>query len=77
MNSRLLPEDVPNNKLNDYDYEQGFEEELLVNPEYADCFSCPICHGIPRNPVIIKPCDHFLLRVLRRETRGFGNSSIS
>ena len=59
MDSRILPPDLPNNKLNDYDYEQGFEEELLVNPEYADCFSCSICHRIPRNPVIIKPCGHF------------------
>ena len=59
MDSRILPPDLPNCKLNDYDYEQGFDESLLLNSEYADCFSCPICHGIPRNPVLIKPCNHF------------------
>ena len=59
MDSRILPADLPNSNLNDYNYEQGFDEQLLVNSEYADCFSCPICHGIPRNPVIIKLCGHF------------------
>jgi len=58
MDSRILPADLPNSKLNDYNYEQGFDEHLLVNIEYADCFSCPICHGIPRSPVIIKLCGH-------------------
>ena len=59
MDSRILPTDLPNNELNDYSYQQGFDEQLLINSEYADCFSCPICHGIPRNPVIIKHCGHF------------------
>ena len=58
MDSRILPADLPNSKLNDYNYEQGFDEQLLVNSEYADCFSCPICHGIPRTPVIIKLWGH-------------------
>ena len=58
MDSHILPTDLPNSKLNDYDYEQGFDEHLLVNSEFADCFSCPICHGIPRSPVIIKHCGH-------------------
>jgi len=58
MDSRILPADLPNSKLNDYNYEQGFDEQLLINSEFADCFSCPICHGIPRNPVIIKHCGH-------------------
>jgi len=58
MDSRILPADLPNTKLNDYNYEQGFDEQLLINSEYADCFSCPICHGIPRSPVIIKKCGH-------------------
>ena len=59
MDSRVLPADLPNCKLNEYDYEQGFDEELLVNSEYAECFSCPICQGIPRNPVVISLCGHF------------------
>ncbi len=59
MDSRILLTDLPNNELNYYCYEQGFDEQLLVNTEYADCFSFPICHGIPRNPVIIKHCGHF------------------
>ena len=58
MDSRILPADLPNSKLNDYNYEQGFDEHLLLNSEYADCFSCPICHGIPRSPVIIMLCGH-------------------
>ena len=58
MDTRILPADLPNSKLNDYTYEQGFDEHLLVNSEFADCFSCPICHGIPRSPVIIKFCGH-------------------
>ncbi len=58
MYSRILPADLPNCKLNDYNYEQGFDEQLLVSSEYADCFSCPICHGIPRSPVILKLCGH-------------------
>ncbi len=28
MDSRILPADLPNNKLNDYFYEQGFDEEF-------------------------------------------------
>jgi len=59
MESRILPADLPNCKLNDYNYEQGFDEQLLIISEFADCFSCPICHGIPRNPMIIKKCGHF------------------
>ncbi len=59
MDSRILPADLPNKKLNEYDYEQGFDEELLLNSEYAECYSCPICHGIPRSPVIITLCGHF------------------
>ena len=59
MDSHILPADLPNWKLNEYDYEQGFDEQFLVNAEYAECYSCPICHGIPRNPVIIKLCRHF------------------
>ena len=58
MDSRILPADLPNSKLNDYTYEQGFDEQLLVNSEYADCFSCPIGHGIPWSPVIIKLFGH-------------------
>ena len=59
MDSRILPADLANSKLNDYNYEQGFDEQLLINSEFADCFSCPICHGIPRSPVIISLCGHF------------------
>ena len=58
MDSRILPADLPNSKINEYDYEQGFDDSLLLNSEYADCYSCPICHGIPRSPVIIKLCGH-------------------
>ena len=59
MDSRILPADLPNCKLNDYSYEQGFDESLLLNSEYAECYSCPICQGIPRNPVVISLCGHF------------------
>jgi len=58
MDSHILPADLPNTKLNDYNYEQGFDESLLVNSEFADCFSCPICHGIPRNPIELTFCGH-------------------
>jgi len=59
MDSHILPADLPNTKLNDYNYEQGFDEQLLINSEFADCFSCPICHGIPRNPIELTLCGHF------------------
>ena len=58
MDSHILPADLPNTKLNDFNYEQGFDESLLVNSEFADCFSCPICHGIPRNPIELTFCGH-------------------
>ena len=60
MDSRILPAEMPNSKLNEYTYEQGFEEQLLINSEFANCFCCPICQGIPRNPVVISLCGHFL-----------------
>ena len=50
---------MPNVSVGDLDYEQGFDETLLQNPEFADAFSCPICIGIPRNPIYLKKCQHF------------------
>ena len=58
MESSILPSDLPNIELNEYSYEQGFDEKLLVNSEFAECFSCPIYQGIPRSPVIINLCGH-------------------
>ena len=58
MESSILQSNLPNIELNEYSYEQEFDEKLLVNSEFAECFSCPICHGIPRSPVIIKLSGH-------------------
>ena len=58
MEAPQIPSDLPNVKLGAYTYEQGFEEKLLINSEYADCFQCAICQCIPRQPVSIKQCGH-------------------
>ena len=54
IDSFILQAYLPNSKLNDYYYEQGVDEQLVVNSEIADCFSCP------RTQVIIKLCSHLL-----------------
>ena len=60
METRLpIPNDLPNNQIGELSYEQGYDEKLLVEASYADCFLCPICHGIPRQPVSLKTCGHF------------------
>ena len=53
-----LPNVLPNIQMNELEYEQGFDEKSLVNPEYADIFICAICRGIPRQPVCMKDCGH-------------------
>ena len=68
MDSHILPADLPNTKLNDYNYEQGFDEQLLINSEFADCFSCPICQWNPEKSNRTHIMWPFVLWVLPRET---------
>ena len=49
---------LPNYYLSDDDYEQGFDENLLITKELGECFLCPICYGVPRRPIILKKCGH-------------------
>ena len=54
-----LANDLPNSQVNQFPYEQGFEEKFLVNQEFAECYTCPICQEIPRHPVLLRQCRHF------------------
>ena len=47
---------LPNYYLGDDDYEQGFDEQLLITKELGECFLCPICYGVPRRPIVLKKC---------------------
>ena len=49
---------LPNVYAGDDDYEEGFDDNLLINKDLGECFMCPLCFGIPRNPVVIKKCGH-------------------
>lgn len=49
---------LPNIYAGDDDYEEGFDESLVINKDVGECFLCPICYGIPRNPVVLKKCGH-------------------
>ena len=49
---------LPNVYAGDDAYEEGFDENLVINKDVGECFLCPLCFGIPRNPVIIKKCGH-------------------
>ncbi len=48
----------PNIKLAGDEYEQGFDENLLITKELGECFLCPVCFGVPRRPVVLKKCGH-------------------
>jgi len=49
---------LPNVYAGDDEYEEGFDDNLVINKELGECFACPLCFGIPRNPVVIKKCGH-------------------
>ncbi|KAF0138603.1 MAG: hypothetical protein FD122_3755, partial [Stygiobacter sp.] len=49
---------LPNYYLGDDDYEQGFDEQLLITKELGECYLCPICYGVPRRPIVLKKCGH-------------------
>ena len=49
---------LPNIYAGDDDYEEGFDESLVINKDVGECFLCPLCFGIPRNPVVLKKCGH-------------------
>ena len=59
MDPLSILRNMPNVSVGDLDYEQGFDEALLQNPEFADAFSCPIWIGIPRHPIYLSKCQHF------------------
>ena len=59
MDPLIALRNMPNVSVGDLDYEQGFDEALLQNPDFADAFSCPICIGIPRHPIYLAKCQHF------------------
>ncbi len=59
MDPLIALRNMPNVSVGDLDYEQGFDEALLINPDFADAFSCPICIGIPRHPIYLAKCQHF------------------
>ena len=49
---------LPNVYAGDDDYEEGFDESLIITKDLAECFLCPLCFGIPRNPVVLRKCGH-------------------
>ena len=48
---------LPNIYAGDEDYEEGFDDTLVINKDVGDCFLCPLCFGIQRNPVVLKNVD--------------------
>ena len=49
---------LPNIYAGDDEYEEGFDESLIITKEIAECFICPLCFGIPRNPIVLRKCGH-------------------
>lgn len=57
---RLLPPNLPNTQVNTSFLETGFDEEYTVLPSNTSYFFCPVCLGLPRDPVALPECGHMM-----------------
>ena len=45
---------LPNIKLNEDEYEQGFDENLLITKELGPCFLCQVVSGFLEDPLSLR-----------------------